>query len=129
MYLISTAGVFPPTAPAFGSLFAETYPEKERVVSRALEIATDIATNVSPLAGRMNRALLWRGPASPEEAHLLESGLLYHMFRGKDQKEGVGAFLDKRGANFKADVYEDAPRGVPWWIEVDIEPRVKRTKL
>lgn len=129
MYLVSTGGVFPPTAAAFGPLFAETYPEKEKVVSRALEIATDIATNVSPLAGRVNRALLWRGPASPEEAHLLESRVLYHMFRGKDQKEGVGAFLEKRPVDFKAHVFEDAPPGVPWWTEADIEPRAKPTKL
>lgn len=129
MYLASTGGVYPPTAPAFGPLFIETYPEKDRVVSRALELATDIAKNVSPLSGRLNRALLWRGPESPEEAHLLESRVLFHMFRGKDQKEGVGSFLEKRQADFNADVFEDAPPGVPWWTEVDIERKVKRTKL
>lgn len=128
MYLVTTGAVFPPTAPHFGALFAECYPDKDRVVSRALDIAADIAANVSPLAGALNRALLWRGPEAPEDAHLLESGVLYHMFRGKDQTEGVKAFLEKRGAEFSASLDADAPATYPWWTEADIDPKPKVVK-
>lgn len=83
MYLVSTGGVFPPNSPHFGPLFAETFPDPGRVLSRALEIASDMAGNVSLMASSLSRALMWRGPESPEEAHLLESGILYHMFLGK----------------------------------------------
>lgn len=83
MYLVTTGAVFPPTSLHFGPLFAETFPEKEAILARGLEIASDIAENVSPLAGALNRGLLWRGLDSPEETHLLESGILYHMFRGR----------------------------------------------
>lgn len=125
MYLVTTGGVFPPTSSHFGPLFAETFAEKEAILARGLEIAGDIAENTSSLAGALNRGLMWRGPDSPEETHLLESGVLYHMFRGRDQKEGVSAFLEKRKPEFKATLEEDAPREYPWWSGVDIDPKTK----
>lgn len=83
MYLVSTGAVLPPTARQFGDLFAETLPDPTRVFPRALQLAEDIAQNVSPLASHLSRALMWRGPDSPEEAHLLDSSVIYHMFGGK----------------------------------------------
>lgn len=83
MYLVSTGAVFPPTSPHFGGLFNETLPEASMVLPRALEVATDIAENVSTLAGYLNRSLMWRGANSPEEAHLLDSSVIYHMFNGE----------------------------------------------
>lgn len=83
MYLVTTGGVFPPTSSHFGPFFAETFAEKNAVLARGLEIAGDIAENTSSLAGALNRGLMWRGPDSPEGTHLLESMVLYHMFRGR----------------------------------------------
>lgn len=83
MYLLTTAGVFPPTSPHFGRLFAETYPDPEKVVSRALELASEIAENVSPMASYLSRELMWRNPGTAEEAHLIDSAVLYHMFTGR----------------------------------------------
>lgn len=79
-YLVATGGVFPPNSPHFGHLFQETLPKAELVLPRALELASDIAENVSPLAGYLNRELMWRGPGSAEESHLVDSAVLYHMF-------------------------------------------------
>ncbi|KAJ5833617.1 hypothetical protein N7474_001928 [Penicillium riverlandense] len=131
MYLLTTGGLFPPNSKHFGPLFAETLPHAEKVLPRALELATEVAENVSPLASYLNHSLMWRGPASAEESHLVDSAVLYHMFSGKDQKEGVGAFFEKRKPDFKATLEEDAPPIFPWWSEVDTgnRPRAEKPKL
>lgn len=79
-YLVGTGGVFPPTAKHFGHLFNEILPESSHVLPRALELATEMAENVSPTSSYLNRALLWRDNGSPEAAHLVESKVIYHMF-------------------------------------------------
>lgn len=79
MHLITTGGVYPPSSQYFGDLFAETLPDATRVLPRALEVAQEMAENASPLASAMSRALMWEGPQSPEEAHLLESRVFHHM--------------------------------------------------
>lgn len=77
MFLITTGGVYPPEPRYFGDLFTEALPEANQVLPRALELATDMADNVSPMASALSRALLWQGAQSPEEAHLLESRVFH----------------------------------------------------
>ncbi|EPS25107.1 hypothetical protein PDE_00038 [Penicillium oxalicum 114-2] len=132
MHLISTGAVFPPSSQYFGDLFAEVLPESSQVLIRALEIAQDMAENVSPLALSMSRALMWQGPSSPEEAHLLESRIFHHMIRQKDYKEGVKSFLEKRQPQFEVDPQKNSPPNYPWWSPTDIalEHSIsKRSKL
>lgn len=79
MHLITTGKVFPPSAQYFGDLFTEVLPEQAQVLPRAVEVAVEMAENVSPLASSMSRALMWECPSSPEESHLLESRVFHHM--------------------------------------------------
>lgn len=79
MSLISTGSVYPGNSTCFGDLFTEVLPDVTQVLPRALELAQEIAENVSPLASSMSRALMWEGPNSPEAAHLLESRVFHHM--------------------------------------------------
>lgn len=83
LYLLTTGGTFSPTSPHFGTLFQETYPDPNQVVARALELAAEIAENVSPMASYLSRELMWRNPGSAEETHLVDSAVLYHMFSGR----------------------------------------------
>ena len=83
LYLLTTGGTFPPNSPHFGTLFQETYPEPEQVVSRALELAKEIAESVSPMASYLSRELMWRNPGTAEETHLVDSAVLYHMFSAR----------------------------------------------
>jgi hypothetical protein len=46
----------------------------------------------------------------------------------RDQKEGVGAFFEKRKPNFTATLEDDGPEIFPWWNEVDIGNRPKAAK-
>ncbi|KAL5363605.1 ClpP/crotonase [Aspergillus floccosus] len=118
MYLLTTGGVFPSNSPHFGRLFAETYPDPDKVVSRALQLASEVAENVSPLASYLSRTLMWRNPGTAEEAHVVDSAVLYTMFHGRDVKEGVKAFFEKRKPHFQASLEQDAPPNFPWWSEV-----------
>ena len=83
MFLLTTGHMLPPTSLHFGSLFAETRPDPEQVLSRALELATKIAENVSLLAWHLNHALMWRNPGTAEGTHIVDSMVIYHMFDGR----------------------------------------------
>lgn len=142
-YLVSTGGVFPPTSKHFGDLFNEILPDPSRVLPRALELASEIAENVSPTSQYLNRSLMWRNPGTAEEAHLLESNIIIQTFAApyvvsfggielmltvnRDQKEGVQAFFEKRKPNFRANLDDNPPLNVPWWNEVDTgrKPKAK----
>ncbi|KAJ5819009.1 Enoyl-CoA hydratase AKT3-1 [Penicillium riverlandense] len=128
MYLISTGGVYPPSPKHFGDLFAEVLPEAAQVLPRALELAQDMAANVSPLASTMSRALMWEGPESPEAAHLLESRIFHHMTGQPDYKEGVNSFLEKRPPRFNTNVHDNGPPYYPWWQEVHIDRELPASK-
>ncbi|KAJ5623879.1 hypothetical protein N7510_000188 [Penicillium lagena] len=118
-YLVSTGGVFPPNSKHFGDLFNEVLPDPSQVLPRALELASEIADNVSPTSQYLNRALLWRDTGSAESAHLVESKMIFHTFGSADQKEGVASFFEKRKPSFRANLDDNPPPNFPWWTDVD----------
>ncbi|KAJ5493481.1 Enoyl-CoA hydratase AFT3-1 [Penicillium diatomitis] len=127
-YLVSIGAVFPPSSKHFGDLFNEVIAESSQVLPRALEIASEIAENVSPTSQYLNRALMWRNPGTPEEAHLLESAVICQIFGTADQNEGVSSFFEKRKPTFSANLDDNPPSNVPWWTEVDTgrNPKAKK---
>lgn len=54
-------------------LFSEILPTPEATLARALELADEIAKNTSTVSTKLMRDMMYRGPASAEEAHLLDS--------------------------------------------------------
>lgn len=131
MHLITTGSTYPATHPLVSSLFTEIVPTPEATVERAIELATDIAENTSNVAWALNRDLMWRGGASAEEAHLLDSKVIFGLFGKRDNREGVQSFLEKRKPDFKASFAnpEDLPPAYPWWTPVDTKLRPKASKL
>jgi len=120
LHLTTTGSVYPADSPLFGTLFSELLPSPEATLSRALEIADDVAKNTSVVSTAVMRDLMYRGADSAEGAHLLDSRIIHGMFGSRDNQEGVQSFLEKRPANFTGQVPKDAPDAYPWWQQVDI---------
>ncbi|MFC9556178.1 enoyl-CoA hydratase-related protein [Rhodococcus sp. NPDC056960] len=83
----------------------------DRVLSRAIEVARELATGTSPVSVALTRQLMWRmlGADSPEVAHRAESIAIHVRGTSADVREGVAAFLDKRQPDFPQSVSDGLP--------------------
>ncbi|RFU75552.1 enoyl- hydratase [Trichoderma arundinaceum] len=124
LHLATTGSVYPAGHKLFDGLFSEVV-EADQVLPTALKIADEIARNVSLVSATVMKNQIYRTPASPEEAHLLESKMFYSLVRSKDAQEGIQSFLQKRQPEFKDTIDNDAPPGYPWWAPVDVRSRSK----
>ncbi|PGH26511.1 hypothetical protein AJ80_01825 [Polytolypa hystricis UAMH7299] len=127
VHLTTTGSIYPAEHPLLRDLFSEVLPTAAATLDRALEIAEDVAKNTSSVSTSLMRDLMYRGPASPEETHLLDSAVIYGLFGGRDNEEGVHSFLEKRKPEFKGSFGnpEDVPGAYPWWTPVDVSVRPK----
>ena len=125
LHLVTTGGVYPADHPLLNGLFSETLDAPEKVLVRALELAEEIATNTSAVSTNLMRELMYRNPGTAEETHLLDSSVIYNLFGGKDNIEGVKSFMEKRPAKFSGSMQNDAPQMYPWWSTVDTSARPK----
>lgn len=123
LHLATTGAVYPATHKLFGQLFSEVVAPAE-VYPAALRIAEQIAAGVSTLAAHVMKDMLYRGPSSPEEAHLLESKIFHDLYSSRDAKEGVESFMQKRKPEFKGTMEEDRPTFHPWWNPVDVKAKI-----
>lgn len=123
LHLVTTGAVYPATDPLLRNLFSEIV-EPEQVLPRALAIAEDVAANTSTVAVQVMRDMILRTPGSPEEAHLLESKIFFDLFNGRDSKEGMHSFMQKRAPQFSGTMEKDAPSAYPWWEEKDVRAKI-----
>ncbi|CAK7242173.1 MAG: hypothetical protein STHCBS139747_003653 [Sporothrix thermara] len=114
VYLTTTGSALPASHKMLSPLFAEIV-DPDQVLPTSLKIAEDIAANTSPVSTRVMKDMLYRGPDTPEEAHLLESSLLFQRFHGRDLQEGIASFKEKRAPSFQGTMAEDGPVEWPWW--------------
>lgn len=114
VHLATTGGVYPATDRLLEGLFT-IVEEPAGVLPKAVEIAEDVVKNCSAVSTTIMRDMLYRTPASPEEAHLNESRVIFDLFKGKDFIEGVQSFLQKREPKLEGTLPKDAPSVWPWW--------------
>ena len=105
-----------------GGLIRSIHPG-DSVYAEAVKIAEEIIQNTSPVSIAMTRHMLWKmlGADHPMEAHKIDSRAIYELGRGKDVKEGVDSFLEKREAKFQSKVSKDMPPFYPWWKDRKFE--------
>lgn len=82
----------------------------EDVLSTALAVAHDIATNAAPLSVAITKRLLWASPPlAADETDRLESALHRHVMGQADAREGVLAFLEHRAPRWSLSPTRDWP--------------------
>jgi enoyl-CoA hydratase/carnithine racemase len=113
-----TGRVFPASEALEGGLVRSLHAPAE-LVPAARALAREIADNTSAISVAMTRQLVWKmlGADHPMEAHKLDSRAITALGQSPDAHEGVGAFLEKRKAEFKQRPSRDMPAFFPWWRE------------
>lgn len=119
LQLVTLGATIPASSRQLDGLFSGICDDQEDVLPAALKLAEALAANTSTVSTFMMREMLFRGAASAEEAHLLESRVMGHMRGSADNDEAVAAFLEKRNAVFTATVGKDSPPVYPWFIPVN----------
>jgi enoyl-CoA hydratase/carnithine racemase len=117
-----TGRVFPASEALDAGLVRSLHAPAE-LLPAARELAREIADNTSAISVTMTRQLLWKmlGADHPMEAHKLDSRAITALGQSADAHEGVGAFLEKRKADFKQRPSKDMPAFFPWWRERPFE--------
>ncbi|RIJ21669.1 enoyl-CoA hydratase [Henriciella barbarensis] len=111
-----TGRVFPAAEALAGGLVSEVVPQAD-LMSRARELAREIADNTAPVSNAVTRHMMWRmlGAEHPMDAHIVDSASIYERGQSADAKEGVMSFLEKRPAKYEGSVSKDMPSFFPWW--------------
>lgn len=83
----------------------------------ARALAQEIIDNTAPVSNAMARHMMWKmmGADHPMEAHKVDSRSIAQRGQSADVKEGIGAFMEKRKAQFPNKVSSDMPEVYPWW--------------
>ena len=90
-------------------LVSEVLPVAQ-LLTRARQIAADIAANTAPVSVALTKQLLWEGLHARIPAMMLKEGrLLAWLGVQADVKEGVMSFLEKRAPRFSMQVSKDFP--------------------
>ena len=113
-----TGRIFPAEEALAAGLVRELVPAGD-VLTRALEVAHEVAETTSAVSVALTRQLLWRqlGSSHPMSANRLESQALLTLGAMPDAGEGVAAFREKRPAAFPLLAPDDLPPWYPWFVD------------
>ena len=110
MDLLLTARIFSGKLAEEWGLVSRSVP-KEDVLSTAVEMAHDIATNVAPVSAAITKRLAYQFLEEMDRGHAqrFQSKLFGWTGRQADAREGIMAFLEKRDPEWKLSKTRDMP--------------------
>jgi enoyl-CoA hydratase/carnithine racemase len=90
--------------------------EPSDLLEAAQALAREMTQHSAPVSVALTRQMLWRmaGAAHPMDAHRLDSRAIQSRGQSQDVREGVGAFLEKREADWPDRVSTDLPGFYDW---------------
>ncbi|MEN2792831.1 crotonase/enoyl-CoA hydratase family protein [Sphingomonas oligophenolica] len=99
-----------------GGLVRSLYPADD-LLPAARALARELTAETAPVSVSLMRRMLWNGlvASHPMEAHRIESRAIWARGASDDAREGVAAFLEKRGARFPDRVSEAWPDFAEWF--------------
>ena len=118
MEWVATGRVFSAEDALAGRLVRSVHAADE-LLPAARALADEIADNAAPVSVAVARRLMWTmlGAAHPMEAHRADSRAMFSRGQSEDAREGIAAFLEKRGADFPDRVSAGLPEFLPEWRE------------
>lgn len=81
MQAVTTGSTYLATDAVWNGLFAETVDKPDDVLPRALEVALEVVGNTSVVSTYLMKEMMFRDQGSAEGQHLLDSRILYELFR------------------------------------------------
>ena len=99
MQMVLTGDMMDAASAEKAGLVSEVVP-KEQVVERALEVANTIAAYSKPITAVCKEMVNASAEVTLKQGLRLERTTFYSLFATNDQKEGMGAFAEKRAPNF-----------------------------
>ncbi len=98
--ILLTGRMFRGTDAGEWGLATEVLPAAD-VLTRAMELAHEVAAQTAPISVGASKRLLWMSSPGPDRINELERDIHLHVMGTADSREGVMAFMEKREAEFK----------------------------
>ncbi|MGH2885759.1 MAG: enoyl-CoA hydratase-related protein, partial [Solirubrobacteraceae bacterium] len=120
MEWVATGRVFDAREALEAGLVRSLHPKGE-LLDAANALAREIADDAAPVSVALARRMMWRmlGAEHPMLAHRADSRGMFYRGRSADAAEGIGAFLEKRSAEFPDRISDGLPDVMPGYTAPD----------